>query len=36
MRVEFFLQDMIDMVNEVDRKLLVCSCNLDKLDRKDI
>jgi len=31
MRVEFFLQDMIDMVNEVDRKLLVGSCNLDKL-----
>lgn len=36
MRVEFFLQDMIDMVNEVDRNLLVGSCNLDKLDRKDI
>lgn len=36
MRVEFFLQDMIDMVNEVDRKLIITSCNLDKLDRKDI
>jgi len=30
MRVEYFLQDMIEMVEMVDREVLVNSCNLDK------
>lgn len=30
MRVEYFLQDMIEMVNDALREVYVKSCNLDK------
>ncbi len=30
MRVEFFIQDMIEMVDSVKRELTALSCNLDK------
>ncbi len=30
MRIEYFIQDMIDMVNMVDREVLLNSCDLDK------
>lgn len=30
MRVEYFIQDMIDMVSMVSREVIVKSCDLDK------
>lgn len=36
MRVEYFIQDMIDMINMVDREVLLNSCNLDKYSKIDI
>lgn len=29
MRASYFLQEMIEMVNEVDREVYVKACNLD-------
>ena len=33
MKVEYFIQDMIDMVREVQIELLVEACNLDNEGR---